>query len=210
MPYQTFFNLSEDKRELITHYAIEEFFEYGYEKGSISRIVANTGIAKGSFYQYFENKDDLYLYVLSVVSSKKIEYSSTIFKQIEDTPLIDIIKELFVSGVSFYRDHPKYTTIMSDFMKGRSAIHKLHKAQSVNKSNEFFTALINRKKETGEINPQLDSATLADMIAFLSVYFSENIAERLAPRYEEEEMLSAIENMLLIVKQGIENKERGV
>ena len=58
MPKQTFFNLPEDKRENLINIAIEEFAENDYQTASISRIVANAGIAKGSFYQYFENKED--------------------------------------------------------------------------------------------------------------------------------------------------------
>ena len=59
MPKITFFNLPDEKRQLILDIAIDEFAENDFANVSISRIVARAGIAKGSFYQYFEDKDDL-------------------------------------------------------------------------------------------------------------------------------------------------------
>jgi TetR/AcrR family transcriptional regulator len=64
MPKPTFFNLTDDKRQRLIDLAIEEFAENDYDLASISKIVAQAGIAKGSFYQYFEDKKDLYQYLL--------------------------------------------------------------------------------------------------------------------------------------------------
>ena len=61
MPYETFFNLPEEKRQTIFDILLEEFAENDYNSVSISRIVNRAGIAKGSFYQYFEDKKDLFL-----------------------------------------------------------------------------------------------------------------------------------------------------
>jgi TetR/AcrR family transcriptional regulator len=75
MPKATFFNLPKAKRARIAELAVEEFSERPYNEASISRIVARAGIAKGSFYQYFENKLELYRWlVLGVVLQEKIEF----------------------------------------------------------------------------------------------------------------------------------------
>lgn len=59
----TFNNLPADKRELILREAVREFGNYGFRQASVNRIVERTGIAKGSLYQYFANKEALFLYV---------------------------------------------------------------------------------------------------------------------------------------------------
>ncbi len=64
MPLPTFFNLSEERRRCITKAAIAEFANHSYEAASISSIVTQAKIAKGSFYQYFADKQDLYLYLV--------------------------------------------------------------------------------------------------------------------------------------------------
>jgi AcrR family transcriptional regulator len=71
MPKTTFFNLPEEKRRLILDLAIEEFAERDYKSASISNIVARAGIAKGSLYQYFEDKHDLYLYLIELAGEEK-------------------------------------------------------------------------------------------------------------------------------------------
>ena len=60
MPKQTFLRLPEETRETIINAAVEEFAGYGFEAASINRIVASSGISKGSFYQYFEDEADVF------------------------------------------------------------------------------------------------------------------------------------------------------
>src|SRR5262245_15186307 len=64
MPKQTFLNLPDDKREAFTAIALEEFAGNDYNTASISKIVEIAGIAKGSVYQYFDDKQDLFMYLL--------------------------------------------------------------------------------------------------------------------------------------------------
>lgn len=71
MPKKTFQNLPPKKRKHIEAVAIEEFAEKAFTSASISAIVARAGIAKGSFYQYFEGKEDLYLHLLKLANQQK-------------------------------------------------------------------------------------------------------------------------------------------
>ena len=82
MPKDTFFNLAEEKRNRIISAAISEFAANQYEVASISKIVKQASIAKGSFYQYFEDKKDLYFYIIEVASQKKKAYLSPKFSDI--------------------------------------------------------------------------------------------------------------------------------
>lgn len=64
MPTQTFFNLQNDKQKKIIDASKREFGKNNFYDASINRIVKDAGIARGSFYQYFENKEDLFIYLL--------------------------------------------------------------------------------------------------------------------------------------------------
>lgn len=64
MPKQTFFNLPREKREVILEAARQEFSERVLQEASIANIIKRAEIPRGSFYQYFEDKDDLFLYLL--------------------------------------------------------------------------------------------------------------------------------------------------
>lgn len=66
MPTNTFFNLSEEKKNKIIKAANKEFARVPLEQASIKNIVEDAEIARGSFYQYFEDKQDLFEYIMSL------------------------------------------------------------------------------------------------------------------------------------------------
>ena len=64
MPTDTFFRLPEEKRKRLMEAAWEEFTAVRCSEVSINKIVRAAGIPRGSFYQYFTDKDDLFLYLV--------------------------------------------------------------------------------------------------------------------------------------------------
>lgn len=64
MPTQTFFNLPPPKRDKLLRAAIAEFARRPYGEVSINRIIQAAEIPRGSFYQYFADKSDLFRHVL--------------------------------------------------------------------------------------------------------------------------------------------------
>ena len=64
MPSETFFKLPQDKKEKILTCAKQEFTRATLQDASIKNIVESAGIARGSFYQYFDSKEDLLQYML--------------------------------------------------------------------------------------------------------------------------------------------------
>ena len=64
MPKATFYNLDEEKKQNITNVLISEFSQKPYSEVNVKTIVERLGIARGSFYQYFNNLGDSYFYIL--------------------------------------------------------------------------------------------------------------------------------------------------
>lgn len=75
MPKDTFLNLSEEKKTKIINAAKKEFARVPLEEVSIKNIVEEAEIARGSFYQYFESKEDLLKYMLSNYEKKLEKFS---------------------------------------------------------------------------------------------------------------------------------------
>lgn len=73
MPKTTFYNLSKEKREKIENAIKKEFSRTSFSNASISKIIENAQIPRGSFYQYFEDKEDAIKYVIEnfIVAEKK-------------------------------------------------------------------------------------------------------------------------------------------
>ena len=70
MPKETFLKLSKEKQQKIIKSAKKEFARAPIENVSIKNIVEDADIARGSFYQYFESKEDLLIYILKENSEK--------------------------------------------------------------------------------------------------------------------------------------------
>lgn len=64
MPKRTFYKIAEEKQNRIAEAAKDEFLNVPYSKVSINKIIKKAGIPRGSFYQYFEDKEDLFYYVI--------------------------------------------------------------------------------------------------------------------------------------------------
>ncbi|MGI6160435.1 MAG: TetR/AcrR family transcriptional regulator [Christensenellales bacterium] len=64
MPSKTFFNLADAKRERLMNAIRQELSRVPFSKVSINQIVQAADISRGSFYQYFENKQDMLEYLL--------------------------------------------------------------------------------------------------------------------------------------------------
>lgn len=64
MPTDTFNKLPEEKKTKVILAAKKEFARASLRDASIKNIVEGAGIARGSFYQYFDSKEELLQYLL--------------------------------------------------------------------------------------------------------------------------------------------------
>lgn len=65
MPKKTFLNLPQEKQQRILETCKKEFEEKSLFQASVSDIVNTLGIARGSFYQYFESLEECFFTILS-------------------------------------------------------------------------------------------------------------------------------------------------
>lgn len=64
MPTRTFLKLDQEKQLRILRAAKKEFSRVPFNKAIIANIVRDADIPRGSFYQYFENMEDLFTHLL--------------------------------------------------------------------------------------------------------------------------------------------------
>jgi len=73
-----------DKRTLITDAAVEVFAEKGFHQARISDIAKRAGVADGTIYLYFKNKDDLLLSVFEEKMDFMLEGLGKALSGVED------------------------------------------------------------------------------------------------------------------------------
>ena len=105
----------EKRKQELLNLAYRMFIEKGYENTSIDEIVAKAGIAKGTYYYYFESKDA----TLEAVIEMMIEKESTVAKEILAAQLS--IPEKLISVVNAFRPD-KEEAVITDVLERKENI----------------------------------------------------------------------------------------
>lgn len=105
MPNQRFFNLKPEKQERVLTRYLEEFTDRNYRQASVSRIVEDLGIAKGSLFQYFGSKNGLYDYLILYPAETKLNYLQNRIAW-ENPDFGELLAEMFLEGFQFDLEHP--------------------------------------------------------------------------------------------------------
>ncbi|MBT3188691.1 MAG: TetR/AcrR family transcriptional regulator [Anaerolineae bacterium] len=156
MPKQTFLNLPEEKRNTIIDVAINEFSEYGLENASTNRIVEKSGISKGSFYQYFEDKQDVFMHLVSILEHEKMEYFKDPPPPSMNMDAFEYYHWMVKAGMAFNSTKPKMAQAISRvIMRERSFSNKFFD-DAREKTKAFFEDMIEKAIERGEIDPSID------------------------------------------------------
>lgn len=180
MPKQTFFNLPDEKRSAILDLAIAEFAEHDYKNASISRIVAQAGIAKGSFYQYFEDKKDLYLYLIDLVAQEKT-------RLLQENPPPDTEMDVFASihwllqaGLSFEFANPQLAQIGYRAIYGDAPLPTDTRAVMEEGGRRYFQQIVQQGIAQGVIDPEIDPDVAAFMFNIVFTNLGDFILKRQA------------------------------
>nr|WP_088050378.1 TetR/AcrR family transcriptional regulator [Virgibacillus dakarensis] len=108
--YSMFNNLKSEKQERIINAAIKEFVQSGFEKASTNEIVKEANISKGSLFNYFNSKKDLYVYLIEY----SIQVIAKLYEQI-DLSETDLFKRIENIGLQKLHIHKKFPHVF-DFL----------------------------------------------------------------------------------------------
>lgn len=210
MPKQTFFNLPTSKQQRIIKAANEEFAAHPYLKTSINRIIEQADISKGSFYQYFNNKKDLYKYIIEQASEEKIKFLNSRLKDYQDYNFFKMLRKLFIVSIQFKNEYPLYSEIGDRLLNGSNdALKEEINTESKPKSNSFLKSILQEAAKKGEIDPEVDIEFTAYMLTDFSIsivnYFFENHDPDNA-----DEIMDYVDKMLYIMRNGIAKGEKNV
>jgi len=163
MPKQTFLNLPEEKRDVIINVAIDEFVEYGLENASTNRIVANSGISKGSFYQYFEDKQDVFMYLLSILEQEKLAFFENKRPPNMNMDTFEYFRWMIKTGMEFNSAYPRMTQAVSRVLLGDGMYFGKNFAGYRQKTIQALRMMIEQAVDRGEVDPSVD-VNLAVMV----------------------------------------------
>jgi AcrR family transcriptional regulator len=131
MPTKTFFNLPEEKRQKLLDAIHKEFSRVPFDEVSINQIIRMAGISRGSFYQYFEDKQDMLQYLLADYQ-KMLEHHALASLKASSGDLFQMFLDIldftyaFVAEEkrnSFFKNVFSDIRVNTDFLRQQVSVH---------------------------------------------------------------------------------------
>lgn len=164
MPKQTFLNLPDKKRERFVLAAMEEFARHPYDVASVSAIVARLRIAKGSVYQYFDDKFDLFQWLLEESARRTVASLDTPDLVGVSDPF-ERLRILYAAGLGLWRDQPLWQRMNLRVIEPSKEprIADLRERQK-GLAHAFMLDLITTGRRDGYVRDDLDLPTAARLL----------------------------------------------
>lgn len=211
MPTNMFFELNDEKRNKIIEICIVEFSQYGYTNSSTNRITKNAGISKGSLFKYFQNKEELYFYILDMVT---MELIADLKADVATLPLDLFERTIQYSELEFvwYIKHPeKFKLITTAFSQTDDKLRqKIENRYSLQGQDIFYEIL-------GDIDAttlKWDKQKTADILKWFLLGFKEDFISHIQPEgfsnieLIRHEYVKSLTIYITILKSGLAIEER--
>lgn len=201
---QTFYNLPETKRERIYQAIKTEFDRVPLDKISINSIIKEANISRGSFYQYFDDKGDLYdIFADRIMDSIKECFTNTLVKYKGDlfATMEEVMSQHFTKV-----SQPKAKSQMQKFVPGVSVNAKSILDRICERSITYFNELIpniDTRKFSFDNSPE-DIRILFEMLMSIS---KNAIFDVLFMDIDTDKAIKILNKKLKIIKNGCLKKE---
>jgi len=210
----TFANLPDKKRSLIVSVMIREFALNGYRQASLNNIAKDCGISKGSLYQYFHSKEEMFLYVFqqftSLVKSSLPNSDENLFTGKKG--FWQVVKGVLQAGVRFIDCHPEYFKLYLRVLFEHDLPKREELIASVRLfSKEYFLPLVQQARKEAIIRQDVSAnmvvfAIDAMLDRFLQGYAKPYLDGGLGLAKLDKGALAVVsDEILLIIKGGVAN-----
>lgn len=154
----------EKKKAEILNSALECFAQKGFTTTTIDDIAAHSGISKGSIYNYFASKDDIYLELLNRATEKdKVNITNNFSKLRSSYRKISFLFDVFLTLDPFNSKRLGQNVVFFEFTFHCTRSEKL--LELITDRGNFLVDLIKetleKGQELGEINPNIDAEIYA-------------------------------------------------
>lgn len=175
--YQKFNNLESEKKERIINVALKEFARNGYEKASTNEIIKEAQISKGSLFNYFNSKKELYLFLIDYVG----EVIQSIYKEVDwsETDLFRRMKAIGLVKFKTYKRYPQVFDFM-DSVSNEDASEVKGEIEKIRKNTlESGFEIIYKNIDWSKFRSDLDIQKVLDIIDWTIIGFSEEQRKRI-------------------------------
>jgi len=142
---------AEGNRKALFRAAAKVVGAVGYKKASIARITQAAGLAQGTFYLYFESRQDLFDQLLPELGKNILVHLA---EEVPGHPhILDAEREWFRSLITYFIKNPGFFTILNETESVSASALQIHVQNLV----RAYTRTLLRYVRSGQIAPWTDS-----------------------------------------------------
>jgi len=210
----TWWALPEGKRQRIEDAAITTFTIHGYDQASLTRLVADLGIAKGSIYQYFEGgKLGLFVHLLQEAVRRKLAAVQPELPRDGDPELAQL-RALYVRGLSFWRSEPRWAALLLSLERpSREPALAMLSAKAQQSGRDFLRERLRAGQQAGTVRDDIPLDALTELVhATVSVGLRRLLFERARVQLadlpahplalSDDELITTVDHALAYVRHG--------
>ena len=150
------------KRESIIRAAIEVFSNKDFKTASISEIAQKAGVASGTIYQYFKNKEDLFF---SIPIEKTNEFQCQLELHLEGiTGAFNKIRKFVWYYLYFFKENPKYGRLLMLEVRVSKSFVKTETYNFLKQSVSQILNILTEGQDKGVIRKDTDIYILRHLI----------------------------------------------
>lgn len=177
--------------------------EVGFEKFTIDQVIHKAGIAKGTVYNYYKNKDqmlsELSHRALALLHKEFVEYCEKYDSSIEK------IKAICLASYYFYKNHPEYFELLLYMERPEFTINVKESMRLSINIQAFVMEMVDEGQRKGEISNSY-SAEMVQYILWAScmgvVQFVES-KKNMLKNYREINVKELVETFSIMITEGI-------
>lgn len=143
-----------DKRSLITEAAVEVFAERGFHQARVSDIARRAGVADGTIYLYFKNKEDL---LLSIFEEKMDYLLAGLRDALADTAdPIERIRRFAAFHFRQVRENRSVAEVLQIELRLSNKFLKEYRPEKLWAYLGVFGQIVREGQASGRFRPELD------------------------------------------------------
>jgi len=151
----------EEKRERILMAAEELLSRKNYNHTSIFEIAKKAGVAEGTIYEYFENKEDL---LFSLYENRMKGYSDTFDETLKPEKPETKLRHILWHHLSWAQHNPRWSTVYLRDIVPNPRFYHSEKHKAMRKHDRKLTRILEKGKEAGVFREDLKPYFIRSLI----------------------------------------------
>ena len=151
-----------ETRDKLLRVARDVFEEDGFDGASVSRIVDEASVSRGTFYLYFESKEDIFRTLAEDLLSQVVE-----LQRPEATDPLETIRRTIAAFVVYYREHARLMAVLEQVATHDESFRTLRRDMRrgvAERAVRFIASLQRKGVVPATVDPRYAATALTGMV----------------------------------------------